>query len=160
MNGDMSHSTRQDTHLRLLCLQMGRSLLCRLTWLWRPSSRHAAQGDPVQQKRGQQTPFGVPCLFSEALNSAQQSVVGLLGAHNSGDHREEASSGPERFLLLRSLQIIRDLLLYGEHAPLAVAAMADVVVFAAVAAIACAFVATAPATLHSATHVAPAFFPP
>lgn len=150
---------RQDAHLRLLCLQMGRSLLCRLTWLWRPSSRRAAQGDPVQQKREQQTPFGVPCLFSEALNSAQQSVVGLLGAHNSGDHREEASRGPERFLLLRSLQIIRDLLLYGEHAPLAVAAMADVVTSAAVAAIACAFVAVAPAALRSVTHVAHAIFP-
>lgn len=93
-------------------LQLARSLLCRLTWLWRAASRPAAQGDAPQQQnqqQHQQGPFGSVCLFSQSVNSAQQSIMSLLG----GSSREGALQGPERFFLLRSLQLLRDLLLFG-----------------------------------------------
>ncbi|KAL8426360.1 hypothetical protein Efla_002978 [Eimeria flavescens] len=94
---------------------IARSLLCRLTWIWRSTSKGAVAGDEgqQQQQQQQQSPFGVACLFSHVLNSAQQSVNALLEGPSSGAPPAEASRGPERFLLLRALQVIRDLLLYG-----------------------------------------------
>ncbi|OEH74755.1 hypothetical protein cyc_06801 [Cyclospora cayetanensis] len=103
-----------------LTAALGRSLLCRLTWIWRPSPRHGDQAQQEHQQRQLHSMSG-GCLFSEVLNSAQQSVKGLLEASNAralhGDSADGPqkvfSQGPERFLLLRSLQLIRDLLLCG-----------------------------------------------
>ncbi|KAL8454440.1 hypothetical protein Emed_000161 [Eimeria media] len=96
---------------------LARSLLCRLTWVWRSASRASLAGDPAQQQQQQQqqqqSPFGGLCVFSHAVNGAQQSIRSLLEASSSGTLVGGASQGPERFLQLRALQLLRDLLLFG-----------------------------------------------
>ncbi|KAL8441619.1 hypothetical protein Emag_007020 [Eimeria magna] len=94
---------------------LARSLLCRLTWVWRSASRGSLAGDPAQQQQQQQqqSPFGGLCVFSHAVNGAQQSIRSLLAASSSEATVGGASQGPERFLLLRALQLLRDLLLFG-----------------------------------------------
>ncbi|XP_026191270.1 uncharacterized protein LOC34622890 [Cyclospora cayetanensis] len=86
--------------------KLGRSLLCRLTWIWRPSPRHGDQAQQEHQQRQLHSMSG-GCLFSEVLNSGGQTFP-LQGAVSSSLSQLEADGG--RFVLLNTQSLGETLL--------------------------------------------------
>lgn len=108
----------------LIGVQLGRSVLCRLTWLLRPGGGRSLPGDSPNQEecrwRSVVSNRHHRCLFSELLNEAHGTIEELINALDDESAADvgDLSKGLEMGLIMRSLKLIEDLLLFGtRYAP-------------------------------------------